>query len=1049
MRLHHLEVTAFGPFSDTVRVDFDQLSQAGLFLLSGATGSGKTSVLDAVTFALYGAVPGDRNAAKRLRSDHAEPGARPEVALETTLAGRRFRITRSPSWDRPKKRGTGLTSEPPAVSLSESVDGTWRHLSSRADETGQIIGDLVGMNLTQFTQVALLPQGQFQAFLRATSEERHQLLQRLFRTGRFERVEAWLREHRLQLRRETTQAHHELAEVISRVSEVVDEPVPEDWDLGDLTEPATSGSLLTWLSAHRSEVDERLDGARNTHELAALAEDQAQAALQEAELIRGRRVRLVEASAERTALQAQSVDHLWRRERLELARRAAGLADVLDIAADRQQRYTPTRAHARASVLLAVESGLELTAQSPMTAPPPEQAGMRGQDGQDGQLLFEWDDPGTSASPKPFDPATLDESAPAVAQALQTAVDKASDRCVRLRHLLPKAARLDAASAEVRQVESRREMAVGHEADLSDRSTRITGVLSEIDAALLVARENSSRRPDLMSRVAQSIERLSAHAEVRDLMARLEAARERHHVIEQRAQDLRETWLFLKEARLESMAAEIAGQLAVGDCCPVCGSADHPDKALRDTRAPDATQEKQAFTQMEDAKAEAHARDGAVRDLVTGLAVAQQRAGTDSEADTRTQHATLERECSVADAAGREVTLLEGRRATQERELDLVATAVSHRQDEAREATSAIRVLEAEIRSIEGDLTEALLATGETDLAQALSRSDHQVEAGRTAQEALQAAEVARLALDEANARLSTSLQRAGFDTTENARAALLPEAEVRELDEAVRLHEDQLAAVRRILAEPGAQQEAAQPLPDLEALTQTCTQRRASASTAREQVVLLTSRSERLADLTRAYAQADLTWRPRHDQLVLANALGAFVEGKSADNRWHMRLSAYVLAYRLSQVVDAANERLSGMSDQRYSLVHTGQRGAGEKRGGLSLLVRDDWSGESRDPATLSGGETFVVSLALALGLADVISGEAGGMRLDTLFVDEGFGSLDAETLDGVMDTLDSLRDGGRVVGVVSHVAEMRDRIPTQLVVTKTRSGSTLAIRG
>jgi exonuclease SbcC len=161
------------------------------------------------------------------------------------------------------------------------------------------------------------------------------------------------------------------------------------------------------------------------------------------------------------------------------------------------------------------------------------------------------------------------------------------------------------------------------------------------------------------------------------------------------------------------------------------------------------------------------------------------------------------------------------------------------------------------------------------------------------------------------------------------------------------------------------------------------------------------------------------------------------------------MRLSAYVLGYRLSQVVAAANERLASMSDRRYSLEHTGRRGAGERRGGLSLLVRDDWSGESRDPATLSGGETFVVSLALALGLADVIVHEVGGTTLDTLFVDEGFGSLDADTLDDVMDTLDSLRDGGRVVGVVSHVAEMRDRIPTQLVVAKARSGSTVRLRG
>jgi exonuclease SbcC len=144
---------------------------------------------------------------------------------------------------------------------------------------------------------------------------------------------------------------------------------------------------------------------------------------------------------------------------------------------------------------------------------------------------------------------------------------------------------------------------------------------------------------------------------------------------------------------------------------------------------------------------------------------------------------------------------------------------------------------------------------------------------------------------------------------------------------------------------------------------------------------------------------------------------------------------------------VDAANLRLSTMSDRRYALEHTGRRGAGETRGGLSLLVRDDWTGETRDPATLSGGETFVVSLALALGLADTVAHEAGGADLDTLFVDEGFGALDADTLDDVLDTLDSLRDGGRVVGVVSHVPQMRERIPTHLDVHKGREGSRLRL--
>lgn len=161
------------------------------------------------------------------------------------------------------------------------------------------------------------------------------------------------------------------------------------------------------------------------------------------------------------------------------------------------------------------------------------------------------------------------------------------------------------------------------------------------------------------------------------------------------------------------------------------------------------------------------------------------------------------------------------------------------------------------------------------------------------------------------------------------------------------------------------------------------------------------------------------------------------------------MRLSAYVLGERLRQVVDAANERLDHMSGGRYLLRHDLNRSAGDRGrsgGGLGLRVLDAWTGVERDPATLSGGESFITSLALALGLADVVTDEAGGAEIGTLFVDEGFGTLDDETLDDVLDILDGLREGGRAVGVVSHVAELRVRIPAQLRVVKGRSGSTLS---
>jgi exonuclease SbcC len=163
--------------------------------------------------------------------------------------------------------------------------------------------------------------------------------------------------------------------------------------------------------------------------------------------------------------------------------------------------------------------------------------------------------------------------------------------------------------------------------------------------------------------------------------------------------------------------------------------------------------------------------------------------------------------------------------------------------------------------------------------------------------------------------------------------------------------------------------------------------------------------------------------------------------------NRLRMRLSAYVLAARLEAVAAAASVRLQAMSAGRYALEHADDDARGNRRGGLDLRVIDAWTGRDRPPSSLSGGETFLASLALALGLADVVTAEAGGSRLETLFVDEGFGSLDDEgTLDEVLAVLDELRDGGRAVGIVSHVAELRQRIPAQLRVERGRNGSTLA---
>ena len=493
------------------------------------------------------------------------------------------------------------------------------------------------------------------------------------------------------------------------------------------------------------------------------------------------------------------------------------------------------------------------------------------------------------------------------------------------------------------------------------------------------------------------------------------------------------------------MAAELAGALAVGDDCPVCGSADHPHPARAATGHPDAAAEREAQRAVDDAQALEHALALRVRDAGAALESTQQTASAVAAADLASTVASAEQAWSATQARAARLEPLTARLAESRSRAEALDETVDQRRVRVAELTTALEHLHARAAELEHQVAEA--RGGRPALAAALDELDARRTTAERACDAVATREAARQALEEAELALVRAALEAGFDDADSARRCELAPDDLGRLDEQVRAHHSALTAAEEVLAEPGARELLDTPVPDLPALE---TAQRAAAESleqARAGLQVAVGRHARVVGLTGDLQRALDAWTPVREQLALATSVSAFAEGRSPDNRLQMRLSAYVLAYRLTQVVAAANARLAGMSDQRYSLEHVGQRGAGESRGGLSLVVRDDWSGESRDPATLSGGETFVVSLALALGLADVVAHEAGGADLATLFVDEGFGSLDAETLDDVLDILDTLRENGRAVGVVSHVAEMRDRIPTQLVVSKARTGSTLRI--
>ena len=273
MRLHHLTVTAFGPFAGTEEVDFDDLNEAGLFLLTGDTGAGKSSLLDAVCFALYGVVPGVRGV-KTLKSQHAPAHVPPEVVLDVTLQARRFVVRRSPEWTRPKKRGEGVITEKASASILETTGGVEHLLSARAAEVGVLMTSLMGMTATQFQQVALLPQGEFQTFLRASSQERHDVLQHLFRTNRFERIEDWVNDHSRRLHERSLAGETAARRLVDTLTDRAGCEPPDELLGESLARSASDGLVLPWASG-------LVEAARAAVATATAEQDQASAAVEE------------------------------------------------------------------------------------------------------------------------------------------------------------------------------------------------------------------------------------------------------------------------------------------------------------------------------------------------------------------------------------------------------------------------------------------------------------------------------------------------------------------------------------------------------------------------------------------------------------------------------------------------------------------------------------------------------------------------------------------------------------------------------------------------
>ena len=933
MRPLRLTLSAFGPYAAQTTLDLEKLGKGGLYLITGDTGAGKTTIFDAITYALYDHSSSGIREGSMLRCKYADDKTPTFVELEFEVHGVRYMVRRNPEYQRPKARGEGMTTEKADATLTYPDD---RPPVTKAKDVTAAVQEIIGLDYNQFSQIVLIAQGQFTKLLNASTEERSRIFRKLFRTQRYAQLQERLQAEAAALNQQRTAQNAKLDSLLGGL-----QFSPEDPDAEALralcaqTVPETALTLLDALTARQA------------------------AALEEAG----------------TALQTTEAQLDTVQRQLGAAAQAQRLAQQLT---------------ARQAELAAARPALDAA-----RAEADHHAG---------------------------DAAQLDALTAQVTQAQSSlAAYDALDALCRQQTEARDAARLAAAQAQKRrtQLDSLNAALAAAETELS--------ALADADTRLLALQTHSTQlaqRGEALTKLEQRL------AECQHQAKRAHKAQENYRAAAAAQDEARARQNTLERAFLDAQAGLLAESLVEGAPCPVCGSTHHPARALLPHTAP--TQ-----AQVEAARQAAAEAD---RQAQNASAAAQSALAAANEAKT-----SLRRDAE---------TLLPERFTTPEGTVPLTFALMTN-------------VLAEENAALQTAQTDCKAQCRQTD---ADCRRKAQLEADR------QAKTRQRPALEQAAAEAdrSAAAQNASADALESQiaeRRAALPyprradaqaalnklEADRRTLrtgmdtaQRRLKQAEQTVAAAEAAVEALTAQQTAAQkelPARSAEELTAQQTELTAAREALRSREKQLSAQllpNRKTAAQYRAAAEARQTLESRW-QWVSALAATA---GGTLTSKQKIRLEAYIQMNYLDRILRYANTRLMQMTAGQYELERIGAENQ-RSQSGLDLGVIDHYNGTRRSVKTLSGGESFKASLALALGLSDEVQSSAGGIRLDTLFLDEGFGSLDEESLELAIRVLSGLTEGDRLVGIISHVGALKDRIDRQVVVHKARTGgSTVELR-
>ena len=1089
MRIHSLTMTGIGPYAGREHIDFDAVGASGRFLLTGPTGSGKTTIIDAIVFALYGDVADSADSSKeRIRSTLVGPHTESVIELVFSTGAGVYRVRRTPTYERAKRRGQGTTTQNGTVKLWHLAEVGGEPLDEPVTRVGDADAEIaraVGLSREQFTQTVVLPQGKFARFLRADSSERQHLLKDVFGTGIYDAIQDALIQASRDGARRVEQAAADLSGQVTSLGRhplLTEAPAQAP---AQALEAAMAGATPDLVALRRIGA-EVLDASHNRVALAdARAEAagtvliRAQSAREEAQslhdLLERRRALIEEKErlAERAEQEADDARRLQDAERAsrvrpylaaeQAARRRAqqavaalaaradqsGLAHLAEQAgvtspgSTEEATGSNTHSHGAAETPAALIEPLVREAQRQLAALEDQPSQAMAGDAEAGAVAPQNSDAAET-------PEAVGESESDRAEALSPRdLDDLAHHCRREHGQLETLVNLEAGLPEresaLQQREAELQRAAGQleqrAEKLAERPAQRTALVETLEAA----RAAHERLDGLQDRHTRAEERHRAALAVGQLSAQLA---QRDDACAQAATLAREATERVRATRMawiSGTAGALAGELTEGEPCPVCGSTTHPSPASAGTDGATRQQVEAAEEQQRQAD---EALSGAVRERDTCTARLQEAQRTSDGMDAPAAKEALEAAAAAlataratADGVEELVERLEAFDAGTEQERAAL--------DAARSAQESARSrLEAEREALAHDQQCCLAARGTWPSVTA--RAAALLVRAKEAEDASQDIDTARTALAQARsalADLATALREEGFTVATQATAALMERGAIEALTASVRATATSRERVRLGLEDPQIATLSGQEEDRLEAAIAELAQ---ADTTARQAASVQARTAESHEHLRRAVDGVEQAATAYEEAAGSSADLIRVANLARGENEAGTPLATWVLQARFEEVLVFANERLSQMSSGRYELIRvaeeTSQR---RRRKGLGLAVVDHLGDErTRDPRTLSGGETFYVSLSLALALADVVSAESGGVSLETLFIDEGFGTLDADTLQAVMAQIDHLRAGGRTVGIVSHVAELRDQIAERIAVRRVASGgSTLKV--